>query len=103
MVGSLWSLVAILDLVDLLAAAEEFPFLVEVVLLEMVLNLLDPVQVGNLGGSQGAGVQIQCCCCAFLHSQFRLGGIGHVWKEPHSDWEVQIGVSLVLLLLLLWL
>ena len=63
----------------ILLKAEHFAFLVgveDLVALEVVLNLLDPLQVENPGGSQGAGVQRQCCC-AFLHSRC-LGGNVHV-------------------------
>ena len=73
--GSLLSLVAILDLLP----SEQFASLLAVedlVALELVENLLDPVQAENPGGSPGAGVQRQCC--AFLHSRCLLGGSVHV-------------------------
>ena len=63
----------------ILLKAEQLDFLVgveDLVALEVVANLLDPLQVENPGGLEGAGVQRQCCC-AFLHSRC-LGGNVHV-------------------------
>ena len=62
--GSLLSLLANLDLVEVFAFLEGVE---DEVVLEVVLNLSNPGQVENPGVSKEAGVQMQHCC-AFLHS-----------------------------------